>query len=95
MSPSQRVGTWLNLTVHDQSGEPLGRIADVETERDEDGRERVVAVLVTVPPWGRLLGYEREQVDGPWLLEWFARTVLRRNMRRVPWEQVQMPDVEE
>jgi hypothetical protein len=78
--------------VHDQSGEVLGRIADVETERDEHGRERVVAVLVTAGPWGRLLGYERAQVQGPWLLEWFARLVLRREMRRVPWDRIRLPE---
>jgi hypothetical protein len=34
-----------------------------------------------------LLGYERDEVDGPWVLEWFARLVLRREMHRVPWDQ--------
>jgi len=89
------VGAWLNLAVHDESGRLLGRVADVETERGEDGRERVVALLVTAGPWGRLLGYEREQVQGPWLLEWFARFVLRREMHRVPWEQVRLPELDE
>src|SRR5689334_462028 len=86
-SEAARVGMLLGRPVHDADGGLLGRVADVETTREPDGRERVVAVVVTGGRWGRLLGYEREEVQGPWLLEWFARLVWRREMHRVPWER--------
>jgi len=44
----------------------------------------VTALIVTAPPWGRLLGYERAEVGGPWILERFARFILRRDTHRVP-----------
>jgi hypothetical protein len=87
MSPDPRVGALLGVPVHDGSGTLLGRVTDLETDRAADGRERIVAVLVTHRPWGRLLGYERDQLNGPWLLEWLAARILRREMRRVPWPQ--------
>ena len=87
MSPDLRAGSLLKRRVHDRSGAYVGRVADLETARDADGRERVVALIVTPGPWGRLLGYDREHVDGPWLLEWLAKLVLRRQVRRVPWAE--------
>jgi hypothetical protein len=85
MSPEPiRASVLLGQAVYDHAGNRLGRVADLETVRDGDGRERLVAVLVSDGPWGRLLGYEREEVDGPWLLEVAARRILRRHTRRVP-----------
>jgi hypothetical protein len=85
MSPEPvRASVLLGQTACDDAGNRLGRVADLETVRDVDGRERLVAVLVSDGPWGRLLGYEREEVDGPWLLEIAARRILRRHTRRVP-----------
>jgi sporulation protein YlmC with PRC-barrel domain len=83
----RRASALLGRPVRDRSGVLLGRVADIETDTDDRGRERVVAVVVTGRPWGRLLGYERDERVGPWLLEWFARLVLRRNMHRVPWAE--------
>jgi hypothetical protein len=77
----------LGRTVSDRAGHPLGRVADLLTERDEDGRPRVVRVLVT-PRWrGRLLGFERPGSQRPWLLERLAG-VLHRGTREVAWEDV-------
>jgi hypothetical protein len=90
MSHDRRVGALLGRVVRDASGEVIGRVADLETARDEQGRERIVAAVVTGGRWGRLLGYEREEVVGPWILEWFARLVLRRGLRRIPWEQADL-----
>jgi hypothetical protein len=83
--PDQRAGALLGRPVRDRSGVLLGRVADIETDTDDHGRERIVALVVVAGPWGRLLGYERAEVAGPWLVEWFARLVLRRNTHRVPW----------
>jgi hypothetical protein len=38
--------------------------------------------------WGRLLGYEREQACGPWIIETLARKILRRARTTVPWSSV-------
>jgi hypothetical protein len=82
-----RVSGLLGRAVHDRTGALLGRVADVETATDDQGRERVVALIVTAPPWGRLLGYERDEVTGPRLIEVLAHHILRRNLHRVPWSQ--------
>jgi hypothetical protein len=85
--PDRRVGALLGRPVRDRSGALLGHVADVETATDDRGRERLVAVMVVARPWGRLLGYERAEVVGPWLLEWFARRIVRRHVHRVPWAE--------
>ncbi|WP_426514020.1 PRC-barrel domain-containing protein [Dactylosporangium sp. McL0621] len=59
-----------------------GRVTDLVVD---DGA--IVAVIVTRRPWGRLLGYERDQTTGPWLLEALARWVLRRDSAEIPWSQ--------
>lgn len=87
-----RVGVLVDQPVHDRAGKLLGRIADVVTERDEQGRERVVALIVTRGPWGRLLGYEHDDHTGPWLLEWAARRVQRRDVRRVAWSDTELSE---
>jgi sporulation protein YlmC with PRC-barrel domain len=83
-----RVSQILGRPVTDHAGRTLGRVADVETARDADGRERVVALVVTAGRWGRLLGYERDEATGPWILEQLARAVLRRRTVRVSWEDL-------
>jgi hypothetical protein len=83
-----RVSMLLRSEVRDGAGRVLGRIADLETRRDPQGRETVEAVVITAGRWGRLLGYERRERTGPWLLEQLARYVLRRRTRRVPWRDL-------
>lgn len=62
-----------------------GRVADLITETAPDGSERVVSAYVVRRSWGRLLGYERDQTTGPWVLEKLARMILRRNATEVPF----------
>ncbi len=62
-----------------------GRIADIVIDPET---LRITAVVVVKGPWGRLLGYEREEVRGPWLLEHFARRVLRRDSTEIAWDEV-------
>jgi len=87
-----RVGALLGQSVRDHEGTLLGRVADLITERDADGREQITQILVTKGPWGRLLGYEDSQPTGPWLLDRFARAVVRRDSQRVDWSDVQLGD---
>jgi hypothetical protein len=65
------------------AGRDVGRVVDLVTE---DGV--IVAAVAVRGPCGRLLGYGREQVRGPWLIETFARWVLRREMTTLDWEDV-------
>jgi hypothetical protein len=83
-----RASTLLRTQVRGHAGQVIGRIADLETRRDEQGRETVVAVLVTAGRWGRLLGYERDERTGPWVLELLARYALRRRTVRLPWQEL-------
>ena|SRR5829696_10482843 len=76
--------------AYDGSGEYLGRVADVVVVRDGDGKWRLREVVVTPRPWGRLLGYERAEETGPWLLVVLARRLLRRHPRRLRWTEVRL-----
>lgn len=83
-----RVSDLLGVEVYDGSGRTIGRIADLIT--NDAAEPAVVAAIVTRPPWGRLLGYERESATGPQLLELFARVTLRRNSRRIEWRDLRL-----
>ncbi|MEV8508850.1 hypothetical protein AB0368_29025 [Actinoplanes sp. NPDC051475] len=89
--PPPRVGALIGREVRHRDGHPLGRIADLETSRGPDGLERITAAIVTSGRWGRLLGYERDQHTGPWLLEQLAHYVVRRHTRRIPWQELRVP----
>ncbi|GLZ28453.1 hypothetical protein Lesp02_06430 [Lentzea sp. NBRC 105346] len=78
---------YLGRTVRDADGQELGRVADLIAQVGEDGTPRMVAVLVT-PRWrGRLLGYERPGVQGPWVFDKLAGW-LHRGTREIPWDEV-------
>ena len=85
---SLRASDLLGRRALGPDGEDLGRVADLVVDDDTT----IVAVIVTKGPWGRLLGYERSSARGPWLLEHLARAVLRRESRRVPWEDLRLAD---
>ena len=86
--PVERASDLLGRKVYDASGRYLGRIADLVAE--EGDRPSIVAAVVTRPPWGRLLGYERESATGPKLLELFARSVMRRDSQRIDWNELRL-----
>lgn len=81
-----RAGEILGRVVRDGAGNELGRVADLIT----DDRNRVVAALVVRGRWGRLLGYERAETTGPWLIEKLARRVWRRNAVEVVWADLRV-----
>lgn len=93
MSPDRRTGRASDILghrVYDDIGEPIGRIADLITEGMPDGTHRVTAAIVVRHHWGRLLGYERREVTGPWILEHLARLILRRDSQRIPWHSLRL-----
>ena len=83
-----RASDVLGRRALDATGRDVGRIVDLICEIDGQGRPELVAALAVRGPWGRLLGYEREQVRGPWLLEKLAGWVMRRRTTTVPWRSV-------
>jgi hypothetical protein len=83
-----RASDVLGRRAVDGSGSDLGRIVDIVCEIDADGRPELVAVVAVRGPWGRLLGYVREQVRGPWIIEKPAGVILRRRMTTVPWRSL-------
>ncbi|MFG2052962.1 PRC-barrel domain-containing protein [Micromonospora sp. NPDC048930] len=85
-----RAGAVIGRPVRDATGRVVGRVADIETRPDDTGREQVTALIVTAGHWGRLLGYERHETQGPWLLERLAHLVLRRHLTRVPWPEARL-----
>jgi hypothetical protein len=76
--------------AYDRAGRYLGRVADLVCTLDGDGKWRLHDIVVSDRPWGRLLGYERDEETGPWLLVQLARWLLRRNTRQLAWTQVQV-----
>jgi sporulation protein YlmC with PRC-barrel domain len=85
-----RASDLLGRRALDGSGGDLGRIVDLVCEIDEQGRPELVAVLAVRGPWGRLLGYEREQVRAPWIIEKLAGWIMRRRMTTVPWRSLRL-----
>jgi hypothetical protein len=83
-----RASDVLGRRAIDGAGRDLGRIVDIVCETSGREAPEVVAVLAVRGPWGRLLGYEREQVRGPWIIETLARAILRRRTTTVPWGAV-------
>jgi hypothetical protein len=64
-------------------------VVDLVADVGPDGVPAVVAVVVS-PHWhGRLLGHERDDAHGPWLLEQ-AMKLLSRGMRTVAWSEVRI-----
>ena len=86
---SRRASDLLGRVAVDPDGRPLGRVVDLVAEEGADG-PRITAAVVVRGPWGRLLGYERAEAGGPWLLETAARLVLRREMTTVPWSALRL-----
>lgn len=83
-----RAGAMIGRIAFGRDGQRLGRIADLIAEPDPDGQLRVTAVIVAGRPWGRLLGYEREQDTGPKLIQLLARAIMHRHVKTVPWAEL-------
>jgi hypothetical protein len=49
-----------------------------------------VAAYVVKHRWGRLLGYERAEVRGPWIVEQLARLIWRRDATEVAWPDLRL-----
>jgi sporulation protein YlmC with PRC-barrel domain len=83
-----RAGAMIGRPAYDRDGNRLGTIADLIVDGDLQNGLRVTHAVVARRPWGRLLGYEREQATGPWLIRKFARIVMHRRVRVIDWNDL-------
>ncbi|SEF37171.1 PRC-barrel domain-containing protein [Amycolatopsis pretoriensis] len=84
-----RASDLLGTDAYDVDGRYLGRIADLLTEPGPDGTPVVRAALVAPRRRVRLLGYERDELRRPWLIDRIARW-LHRDVREIPWTSVRL-----
>jgi GNAT superfamily N-acetyltransferase len=78
-----RASDYIGQTAYDQDGRPLGRVADLACHQTNAGQPVIDAVLVAPRHRGRMFGYERDAMAGPWLLEKFIEW-LHRGTREFP-----------
>jgi len=87
-----RASDLLGRPVLDRDGQRIGIITDLRCVQDGPLRgsmaaPRVHALIVSRRHTGSLLGYDRREQQGPWLL----RTIIRRlhkDMRIIAWDDV-------
>lgn len=86
---AHRLGELLGMSVVHADGSTAGRVQDVRFQREQDGRERLVAagVVVAQRATGSLLGYDRDRTRGPWPIRAFIRW-LHRDALYVPWDDI-------
>jgi sporulation protein YlmC with PRC-barrel domain len=88
-----RLSELLGLDVVDPAGERVGSVADVRLVRDGPpqglglARLRVAGLVVSPRHGGRLLGYERTPLEGPWLVRTLVMA-FNKGTHYLPWEWV-------
>jgi sporulation protein YlmC with PRC-barrel domain len=81
----RRLSQLLGAAVSGPDGAPLGRVLDVrlEPDRTPKGPLRVVTLVVGKGRPGTLLGYDRSEEQGPWLVNRVVRS-LHRHTGQIP-----------
>jgi hypothetical protein len=87
-----RASDLIGREVVDAEGQPVGVITDLRCVQDGPLRGtqaslRVDSVLVSRHHTGKLLGYDRREQQGPWLIRLIVRR-LHRHMRVIPWRDI-------
>ncbi|HEV2887316.1 MAG TPA: PRC-barrel domain-containing protein [Jatrophihabitans sp.] len=82
--------------VLDSTGRRLGIVTDLRCVQDGPVRgsmaaPRVHHVVISSRRTGSMLGYDRRDQQGPWLIRLIVRW-LHRNLLIVPWESIQLSD---
>jgi sporulation protein YlmC with PRC-barrel domain len=86
---SFRLGNLTGMNVHDPDGSPVGSVLDARFEPSGDGRLVLLSLVVGDGHPGGLLGYDRREGMGPWVIRIAVRW-LHRNTRVVDVEHVQI-----
>src|SRR4051812_19097395 len=95
MIPSDRLGTMrlsklIGASVRDSDGGTLGHVVDVRlrpARRSGEPVLRVESVLVDRGHVGGLLGYDRDDQRGPWLVRTVVRR-LHRHLKVIGWDDL-------
>jgi hypothetical protein len=87
-----KVSDLIGLDVVDRSGRALGRVLELRCVLDGPPRgslatPRIDALITTRRHTGFLLGYDRPQQRGPWLVRAIS-TRLHRHRKIIPWSAV-------
>jgi sporulation protein YlmC with PRC-barrel domain len=82
--------------VLDSTGRKVGVVSDLRCIQDGPLRgsmaaPRVHQVLVSGRRTGSMLGYDRRDQQGPWLIRWIVRR-LHRKLLILPWESVTLTE---
>lgn len=81
----------LGARVRDRHGADRGTVVDLQATIDADGTIVLTHVLTSRRRHLRLFGYERPEIQGPWIIARLARAV-QGPLRRTPIEEVDLPD---
>lgn len=89
-----RASELIGQPVFDSGGQPIGIITDLRCVQDGPLRgamaaPRVRAVIVSRRHTGALLGYDRRDQQGPWLIRVLIRR-LHRHLRIIAWEDLNL-----
>jgi sporulation protein YlmC with PRC-barrel domain len=94
MSPNDphRLSDLLGARVVTTAGEAIGYVNDVRLQQPGSPADRVegmvvVGIIVSGRHAGSMLGYDRHDRHGPWLVRTIVRA-LHRNARYIPWTAV-------
>jgi hypothetical protein len=87
-----RASELIGLDVLDAGGRRLGMVSDLRCVQDGPLRggmyaPRIDALVISQARIGALLGYDRREQQGPWLIRVIVRS-LHRNLMVVPWSDV-------
>ena len=79
----------LGARVRHPHGTDLGTVVDLQATIDSDGAIVLTHVLTSRRRHLRLFGYERPEIQGPWIIAKFARAV-QGPLRRTPIEDIDL-----
>lgn len=91
-----RASDVIGLDVVDRSGQKIGIVTDLRCVQDGPLRGgmallRVDGVIVSRRHAASVLGYDRREQQGPWLIRVIVRW-LHRDFRIVPWDRIERAD---
>lgn len=91
-----RASDLIGMAVRDAQGQHLGVVTDLRCVQDGPLRgamqaPRVAAIIVSRRHTGSLLGYERSNQQGPWLIRRIVQ-LLHRHALLIPWDSIARTD---
>lgn len=78
--------------VRDRQGRDLGIVVDLHATRTRDGTLAVTEVVAGHRRRLRLLGYERPEIRGPWIIAVLARA-LQGPVHTIPYDHVELDQI--